>query len=429
MCGFLIQHYKKEHPYLYSPALVYSALLILALLIYYLLSISRMDELYAKRTFTMTERILTEGRILLDYIVQIFVPRMSETGAFHDNYIVSDSLFSPVTTFWSWFFILTFAVISFVVRKRLPLLFFGVVWYLSGHLLESTFLPLELYFEHRNYLPSLGLWIILVLGIYRLLRVKAALAVFVPYALLLSFVTFTSSNTWGQPGVLFHSWLRDNPESLRARIEVIRYELQQQRAGEAQRIFLDGQNYIQKDAGYYLYGFIVDRCNYFDNTFVNYNLDELLDKIGIGKFEHASLEGLNWLTERAGTDRCDVSLEELEQILQEYLSNEAFSEVTGARVSIENNMVKLASKRGDLDKAVRYLDSNYQLSGDVGYLLNAAYLLATADLFEQSRDMLEQARVDIDQSINPIERRKNELELADTKRVIDALEDRKTKAD
>jgi hypothetical protein len=31
-----------------------------------------------------------------------------------------------------------------------------------GHALESTVFPLELYFEHRNYLPSVGIWFALV---------------------------------------------------------------------------------------------------------------------------------------------------------------------------------------------------------------------------------------------------------------------------
>ena len=33
---------------------------------------------------------------------------------------------------------------------------FGIGLFLAGHLLESTVLPLELMFEHRNHLPALG---------------------------------------------------------------------------------------------------------------------------------------------------------------------------------------------------------------------------------------------------------------------------------
>src|SRR5690606_11513930 len=46
---------------------------------------------------------------------------------------------------------------ALALRKREPLLALGVLWFLVGHSLESTILPLELVGEHRNYLPSLGI--------------------------------------------------------------------------------------------------------------------------------------------------------------------------------------------------------------------------------------------------------------------------------
>ena len=42
----------------------------------------------------------------------------------------------------------------------------GVLWFLAGHLLESSFIGLVIAFEHRNYLPSLG---ILLASIYGML--------------------------------------------------------------------------------------------------------------------------------------------------------------------------------------------------------------------------------------------------------------------
>ena len=35
---------------------------------------------------------------------------------------------------------------------------FAVLFFLAGHILESSIFPLELIFEHRNYLPSFGPW-------------------------------------------------------------------------------------------------------------------------------------------------------------------------------------------------------------------------------------------------------------------------------
>lgn len=419
--GFLLKNFSGNHPHLYRLAILSSLSVLLILVLYYMLNSVRMEELYAKRAFTMGERLLTEGRIVVDYLGQIFFPRMSETGAFHDDYAVSENLFKPISTIICWGMLLGSLVIGFLLRNKVPLFFFGLFWFLSGHILESTFLPLELYFEHRNYIPSLGLWFAFVLGVYHFLSIKQTALVVAPYLMLLGIMTYGSTTTWGNPGVLFHVWMQENPGSLRARIEVVRYELEQGRFIEAKRVFEAGQSYIKSDAGYYLYGFIVDRCNHFNGNFINYTHEDLLEIISSARFEHASLEGLNWLTERAGTDRCDIELSELDAILSRYMQSEAFMGVQGARISIENNMAKLAVKQGDLDKAIGHLESSYKLSKDAGYLLNAAYLLASAGLFEDSEMFLARSEKIIDSTSSPLERKKNELELADVRRVVEAL--------
>lgn len=49
---------------------------------------------------------------------------------------------------------------------RIGLVFFGPVFFLAAHLVESSVIALELYFEHRNYLPSVGIFISLGLAGY-----------------------------------------------------------------------------------------------------------------------------------------------------------------------------------------------------------------------------------------------------------------------
>jgi tetratricopeptide (TPR) repeat protein len=48
-------------------------------------------------------------------------------------------------------------VAAVLLRKKRPVFAFGIAFFIVGQLLESTMLPLELAFEHRNYLPSYGL--------------------------------------------------------------------------------------------------------------------------------------------------------------------------------------------------------------------------------------------------------------------------------
>jgi hypothetical protein len=45
------------------------------------------------------------------------------------------------------------------MARRQPLLSFGILFFLIGHVPESTVLPMELVFEHRNYLPSMFIFL------------------------------------------------------------------------------------------------------------------------------------------------------------------------------------------------------------------------------------------------------------------------------
>lgn len=113
---------------------------------------------YQGRDFTMMGRLLTEPRVLWDYAWRFFLPLSRGLGVFHDDYEISINLVSPLTTLPA---LLGLALAFFLAWKLRSgswfALGFGIAFFLSGHAMESSFLPLELYFEHRNYLPSLGL--------------------------------------------------------------------------------------------------------------------------------------------------------------------------------------------------------------------------------------------------------------------------------
>ena len=52
----------------------------------------------------------------------------------------------------------------------MPLVSFGIAWFLIGHGMESTFLPLEIAHEHRNYLPLFGILLAVVSVLVRTLE-------------------------------------------------------------------------------------------------------------------------------------------------------------------------------------------------------------------------------------------------------------------
>ena len=124
-----------------------------------LLAMSRFTFLadYANYDFTLGQRLLTQSRVLCDYIGQIYFPRTPLMGLYSDDFSLSTGLFQPITTFWSTLSLAAISIAALVTRKRTPFLFFGWFFFLIAHIVESSFLPLDIYFEHRNYLPALGL--------------------------------------------------------------------------------------------------------------------------------------------------------------------------------------------------------------------------------------------------------------------------------
>jgi hypothetical protein len=176
-----------------------AALVLLALLLWFLPGSSLMD--YSYRTFTLEERLLTQARILWIYITQLLAPSSATIGLYQDGIPLSTGLFSPVSTFLSLAGLtaLVLAAVRYRNHATLGIVAFGVAFFLAGHLLESTIFPLELYYEHRNYLPSVGLYLAFVVAIFGLLRriprpYAAGLAVV--YLLGVTFAAHSKAQTW-----------------------------------------------------------------------------------------------------------------------------------------------------------------------------------------------------------------------------------------
>jgi hypothetical protein len=117
---------------------------------------------WATRDFTLSTRLLSEARIVADYIAWTLTPTPQALSFYHDNFRISAGLLSPWTTLASMALLAVMAVIIWTQRTRRPLIALGLALYLGCHLLTGTILPLELIYEHRNYFASFGLLLALV---------------------------------------------------------------------------------------------------------------------------------------------------------------------------------------------------------------------------------------------------------------------------
>ncbi len=123
---------------------------------------------YRDRPFSLGERLLTESRIFFLYLGWLLFPTGSRLALLHDIRI-STSLVHPWTTLPAVVLVLLTPVACLVFRKRWPLAAFAVLFFWLNHLIEGSVIPIELIFEHRNYLPSIFLFLPIAIGIMRFL--------------------------------------------------------------------------------------------------------------------------------------------------------------------------------------------------------------------------------------------------------------------
>lgn len=175
---------------------------------------------YAGRDFTLNERLMSEGRILADYVAWTFLPLPRWMGIFHDDFIKSTGVLQPPQTLFFIVFWIAVIALALIFRRRVPGFSFAILWFLAGHTMESTILPLELVFDHRNYLPMAGFLLGLTCWIGpKLLSVSPPRAIGACSAVLLVVLLGTTAARaydWSSEMRLAKSELDHHPESSRA---------------------------------------------------------------------------------------------------------------------------------------------------------------------------------------------------------------------
>ncbi|MCI5218010.1 MAG: hypothetical protein D3914_02150 [Candidatus Electrothrix sp. LOE2] len=179
---------------------------------------------YKSRSFTFSERILTQPRIVLMYLSQIVFPNVQRLSIEHDI-VLSTSLFSPWTTLPAILTIFLFVSSSLFFLKKHPLFCFPVLFFFLNHTVESTIVPLELIFEHRNYLPSFFLFLPIGILVAHILystppqpifRRATAILCTSLFLIISGHATYTRNQAWATVESLWSDAMRKAPDSSRS---------------------------------------------------------------------------------------------------------------------------------------------------------------------------------------------------------------------
>ena len=194
--------------------------------------------LFPSRNFGLWERLMTEARVLMDYLALIVSPRLTSSSLYNDDYPISHGLLDPVSTSPAIAVVVLAFGAALALRKRMPLLSFGVLWYLAGQVMESTVVGLEIYFEHRNYVPLFGIAFAIAAGAFALkgqLR-RPVLLGLAGWLVLAATVTHLQARAWGDEARLTVYWHAEHPGSLRAQQQYASYLYERGHVQEAQAV-------------------------------------------------------------------------------------------------------------------------------------------------------------------------------------------------
>ena len=179
------------------------------------------------RGYSFAENIGTQLVISWEYIRQIIIPRSALMGPFHDNHPVFGwSDFEVYAALGGWLALMYAAMLCWKNKTNPEVkvfgkyLFFAIAWYWVAQQVESTVIPLELYFEHRNYIPAVGVFVFVMVSLFLAFsKLKSKALVFLLGVFFVGLQVFNLqqlTSVWGRPSVAYELWFKHQPNSTRA---------------------------------------------------------------------------------------------------------------------------------------------------------------------------------------------------------------------
>lgn len=355
---------------------------------------------YETRLFSLPERLLTESRILVDYVAHLVIPRIQTAGLYHDGFPLSTGLLSPPATLAAVLTVLGALMAGFALRRTWPIVSAAILFFLVGHVLESTVIALELYFEHRNYLPSMMLAFAAAVGLVRLFDARSldhprwvACVATVTLVAILGTFTYARAQLWGNPLQQAITWTKKNPDSVRARQELASELLDQGRPLFAAAQISEGIRH-NPESSLLRVQYLVVACTY--DGFNPDRLDEAVEALGSQAFERNTLRQIDRLAQFAISDTCGaLTVDDVLRVVDAALDH--------GGVQRRGRMIeKLQYLRGRLlladnrpEKAQDAFMTATEVAFNVEGAIQMAAIMASAGHYQHALALLDRAEADL----------------------------------
>ena len=166
--------------------------------------------------FTLKQRVLTEFRVVIFYVSLILFPLPARLNLDHD-FSLSNSLIEPLTTLSSLAVILGLIALAGYIAKKDRLCSFCILWFFGNLVIESSIIGIEIIYEHRIYLPSMLVCLLVVILAYKLIRIKwINVALLCGVAMVFSIWTYERNGVWKDEITLWEDCVKKSPASVRS---------------------------------------------------------------------------------------------------------------------------------------------------------------------------------------------------------------------
>jgi len=374
---------------------------------------------YATRPFTAFERIASQPRILFDYLQNLLIPVRQGTGLAHDDYLLSTGLLSPPTTLITIAALLGLVVAAlYLGRKSASLFAFAVLWFVSGHLIESSVIALEPYFEHRNYLPAFGLYFALAYWVW---TTRLSLHKYLKFALVLylacfGFITKQNVDIWSSKVEIGETWAAEHPDSVRA--QQIRADIWSRVDGSKAHAILKRITEMRPDTMTPPLQYLLLGCRT-DPDQVDQYLEHVHDRLQRTYFDHAVIPTLLAL-DNERTKKCpDLTSGKLLKLIDSVLVHDSVAIRSRAVADLLYLKARILADEGKTQAAASHLYAAFNRRPSYAIGITSIEFLYSVKAYDEALKVLAQTEALELKPFSPDHFRQKELETWRT-RILEA---------
>jgi hypothetical protein len=341
---------------------------------------------YSVRDFTMSERLMTQLHVIPFYLKLIFLPRLAEMSLFHDDAMAIQQ-FDLLTAILFLLFIASLALI-FYCWKKAPVVAFAIAWFFISHLMESTFISLELIFEHRNYLAAVGPILALVYYLFSVPQYPKLKFVSAFLLLFWAFLTVTRVGEWRSVDMIYQIAVQEHPDSLRANIEFATMNYNEGNLGAAFAYLQHSQEVVPREAGAFFHESLF-RCD--TGTPVEALLEQAKQRLELYPVSVYTINSLEAILGRKRVEQCpEVALPKVLEIIAVAKQHPAIQNNDLYKGYLERLEGQAYFYTGNYEAGVERLLRAYEYTGLVSILLELVDIQIQVNRLDDAEAMIAQ---------------------------------------